>query len=456
VARVWFGTDGIRGLANERLSADLALRVGRALGLQLRSASNRIPTVAIGRDTRRSGPMLEDALCAGVTSSGVDVVRLGVTATPAVAWDVRTHARDAGVVISASHNPFPDNGIKVFGGDGFKLDDGDEESLERLIDADISALPTGAEIGGSTAAGNHAVEYAAWIAEACDVDLGNPRIVVDCANGAAAAVAPVLFERLGVDPILIGATPDGININDGCGSTHLPTLAAAVQANGAELGVAFDGDADRVLFVDANGTTVDGDHILAILARDRIARNALPGGTVVVTSMANLGAHRALTRLGCNLIVTDVGDRYVLQAMRERGAVLGGEQSGHVITLDRQTTGDGPLTAVQLLAALARADQPLAEAAALVEKFPQRLIGVPADRAALAGNAIIAAAVAEAEASLGEDGRIVVRASGTEPLVRVMVEALDSASCDTIAESLAELIATTIPPTTDQVGGTAN
>ncbi|MBM3679732.1 MAG: phosphoglucosamine mutase [Actinobacteria bacterium] len=442
MARAWFGTDGIRGTANERLSADLALRVGRAAALRIGGA----PTILIGRDTRRSGPMLEDALAAGIAAAGGRAVRLGVVPTPAVAWAVREHSADGGIVVSASHNPFPDNGIKLFGPDGHKLLDAAEEEVEALLDH-AGPGPTGADVGWSEAAPGAGEAYAQWVAGRAGVDLRGLRVVVDCANGAAVGVAPALFAALGADAELIACAPDGANINVDCGSTHLDHVATAVRAAGADLGIAFDGDADRVLFCTGAGDPVDGDHVLAILARDLLARGALPGNRVVVTSMANLGAHRALAELGCVVEVTDVGDRYVLEAMLRDGAALGGEQSGHVIALDHQTTGDGPLTAVLVLAALARSGQSLAEATALVEKYPQRLISVRADRTGLGDAAAVHAAVREAEAELGDEGRVVLRASGTESLVRVMVEARDAAVCERIAVDLATLVERELPVT---------
>jgi phosphoglucosamine mutase len=443
MARAWFGTDGIRGVANERLSPELALRVGRAAALRLR-ATHPAPVILIGRDTRRSGTMLEDALAAGVASAGGHAVRLGVLPTPAVAWGVVQRGAAAGIVISASHNPYPDNGIKLFGADGYKLLDAEEEAIEALLDG-AGALPTGAAVGTTSTATGAAEAYAEWVAEVAGVPLDGLRIVVDCAHGAATTVAPRLFELLGADVVLIACEPDGCNINVDCGSTHLGHVAATVVAEGATLGVAFDGDADRVLFVDAAGNPVDGDHILTLLAADALARDALPGNRVVVTSMANLGAHHALRALGCSLEITDVGDRYVLEAMRRDGSVLGGEQSGHVIALDHQTTGDGPLTATLVLAALARSGQTLAEAAQAVEKFPQNLISVRARREGLDDCSALWDAIAAAELRLGDEGRIVVRASGTEPLVRVMVEARDGAECRAIAEELVAIVERELP-----------
>ena len=443
MARAWFGTDGIRGVANERLSPELALRVGRAATRRLRD-SHPAPVVLIGRDTRRSGTMLEDALAAGIASAGGHAVRLGVLPTPAVAWGVLQRGAAAGIVISASHNPYPDNGIKLFGADGYKLLDAEEEAIEALLEADTD-LPTGRDVGTTSSATGAAEAYAEWVAEVAGVPLAGMRIVVDCAHGAATTVAPRLFELLGADVVLIACEPDGCNINVECGSTHLGHVAAAVVAEGATLGVAFDGDADRVLFVDAAGNPVDGDHILTLLAADAISRAALPGNRVVVTSMANLGAHHALRALGCTLEITDVGDRYVLEAMRRNGSVLGGEQSGHVIALDHQTTGDGPLTATLVLAALARSGQTLAEAAAAVEKFPQNLISVRARREGLEECTPLWDALAAAEAELGDNGRIVVRASGTEPLVRVMVEARDAEACRAIAQELVAIVERELP-----------
>ena len=445
MARAWFGTDGIRGVANERLSADLALRVGRAAALHVRE-THASPVVLIGRDTRRSGPMLEDAVAAGIASAGGHAVRLGILPTPAVAWNVLQQGAAAGVVISASHNPYADNGIKLFGADGYKLLDDEEEAIESLL-SDQRGLPMGAAVGTTAAAPGAADAYADWVARVAGVPLDGMRIVVDCAHGAASTVAPRLFGALGADVEMIGCAPDGININVECGSTHLECVAAAVRASGADVGIAFDGDADRVLFTTGVGEPIDGDHILAILAADALGRDALPGSRVVLTSMANLGAHRALAALGCHVEVTDVGDRYVLEAMRRAGAVLGGEQSGHVIALDHQTTGDGPLTAVLLLSALMRSGKTLAEAASSVEKYPQQLVSVRAHREGLADCATLWDAVAAAEAALGSDGRIVLRASGTEPLVRVMVEARNADDCRSIAANLVAIVERELPLT---------
>ena len=380
-----FGTDGVRGVANAPgLTAEVALGLGRAAVRFARErGSGARPEVLVGRDTRRSGPMLEDALCAGIASAGGLALRAGVLPTPGIAVLVRERGFACGVVVSASHNPFGDNGIKLFGADGFKLSDADEDRVEALMHS--GDLPTGAAVGESAPCADAAGEYARWLVEQFGSDVGRPRILIDCAHGAATTVAPAVFELLGVEADAISVAPDGTNINHGCGSTHLEPLSVGVRAGSYDLGIAFDGDADRMLAVDATGRTIDGDQIIAILARDLHERAALPDARVVVTSMTNLGFHRAMGVIGVEAVVTDVGDRYVLEAMREQGISLGGEQSGHVIALPRQTTGDGIATALLLLGALARSGSGLAETASLVQRFPQKLVNVRADRTRLAG-----------------------------------------------------------------------
>ena len=437
--RKLFGTDGVRGVANTELSSDLALALGRAAARYARAQGVERPTVVVGRDTRRSGPMLEDALCAGFASAGGVARRAGVLPTPGIAWLVREERADLGAVISASHNPFADNGIKLFGGDGYKLMDDEEHRIEALLDEPFEP-GTGAAVGHSEPLPDAALRYAEWLAGMVDVDLSGLRIAVDCANGAASSVAPALFDRLRVRHTILAAQPDGVNINVEVGSTHLDTIAGAVRTGGYDLGLAFDGDADRMLCVDADGGVVDGDHLLAILAQDLLGREALPGRTVVLTSMANLGLHRALRTIGVRAVVTDVGDRYVLEAMRREGAVLGGEQSGHIIALDRQTTGDGLVSAVLLLSALAHRGESVKDAAALVEKYPQRLVNVRADRTRLADASGVWDVVRDVEARLGDDGRVVLRASGTEPLVRVMVEAASEQECDRYCDEIAAVV----------------
>ncbi len=436
-----FGTDGVRGVANgDVLNPDVALSLGRASAQFARERGAEQPTIVVGRDTRRSGPMLEDALCAGIAAAGGIALRAGVIPTPAVAWLVCEQGASLGAVISASHNPFPDNGIKLFGADGFKLEDEEENRVEALMD-DHGPWPTGAGVGESRRLGGAAERYATWVAGGGGTAIEVPelRVLVDCANGAASTVAPLVFAQLGIEHEITACEPDGVNINDHVGSTHLDALAERVVMGGFDLGLAFDGDADRMLAVDAAGTVVDGDQIIALLARDMQIAGQLAGNKVVVTSMSNLGFHRAMRELGIETVVTDVGDRYVLAGMREQSAVLGGEQSGHVIALDRQTTGDGLITAVLLLDALGRHHEPLAEAATIVRRFPQVLINVRADRTRLAGCTPVWEAVERESAPLAatNSGRIVLRSSGTEPLVRVMVEHEDEKELHRIANALA-------------------
>jgi phosphoglucosamine mutase len=436
-----FGTDGVRGVANgDVLDPETALALGRASALFARERGAEQPIVVVGRDTRRSGPMLEDALCAGIASAGGLALRAGVLTTPGIAWLVREQGASLGAVISASHNPFPDNGIKLFGGDGFKLGDDEENRVEALM-GEQGSRPTGAGVGESRRLAGAAERYATWVAGGGGTPIEVPalRVLVDCANGAASTVAPLVFAHLGIEHVITAADPDGVNINDHCGSTHLETLADRVREGRFDLGIAFDGDADRMLAVDAAGTVVDGDQIIALLARDLQIAGRLAGDRVVVTSMSNLGFHRAMSTLGIETIVTDVGDRYVLAGMLEHAAVLGGEQSGHVIALDRQTTGDGLITAVLLLDALGRHHQPLAEAATIVRRFPQVLINVRADRTRLDACAPVWAMVDRESAPLAaaQSGRIVLRPSGTEPLIRVMVEHEDEKELQRIAHALA-------------------
>jgi phosphoglucosamine mutase len=431
-----FGTDGVRGVANRELTPELALALGRALGARLEPGGR----VLVGRDTRRSGPMLEAALAAGLASAGLDVALGGVLPTPAVAELVPALGASAGAVISASHNPFPDNGIKVFGPDGFKLPDAEEAAIEAAL-AGPGLRPEGAAIG-SIEPWPHARErYVGDLVERFPLDLASLSIALDCAHGATVATAPEVLGRLRARLEVIGAAPDGLNINVGCGSTDLSSLCAAVVAGGHDLGLAFDGDGDRVLAVDASGIPVDGDQILAILALDMRDRGALAGGAVVTTTMTNLGFRRAMARAGIAVVWTDVGDRYVLEGMRAGGFVLGGEPSGHMINLSSGPTGDGLATALQLLGALARSGRALAEAAAVVQHLPQRLVTIPVARKGELGAAdAVWAAVRDCERELGEDGRVVVRASGTEPAVRVMVEAPTTDSCERWCDAIARAV----------------
>jgi phosphoglucosamine mutase len=440
-----FGTDGVRGRANGDLTPELALALGRAavgaLWAAERAHAGR-PTVVVGRDPRASGHLLESALVAGICSAGGDALLVGVVPTPAVAFLTRHYGAAAGAVISASHNPMPDNGIKFFGPEGFKLPDALEERIEAAIgSADQEApRPVAGAVGRVREAGDAVEAYLAHLLEGVP-DLGGLELVVDCANGAAATVAPEAYRRAGARVTALAAEPDGENINAGVGSTHPEHVQAAVRRSGAVVGLAHDGDADRLIAVDEHGELVDGDVILAVAALDERERGALPTGTVVTTVMTNLGFRQAMAAHDVEVVQTAVGDRYVLEAMRAGGHALGGEQSGHIIFLDRATTGDGVLTALRLLAIMARSGRPLSELATVMRRLPQVLVNVRvADRDALAASAAIGAAVAAEEAALGDRGRVLVRASGTEPLVRVMVEAPTESGAREVAERLAAVV----------------
>jgi phosphoglucosamine mutase len=424
--RTLFGTDGVRGVAGVDLTADLA----RELGAAASAWAGEDARVLIGRDTRESGPELEDALAEGILSAGGRAVHAGVIPTPGVAVLTRLGEADLGCVISASHNPYQDNGIKFLGGDGRKLGDDLELQIERLVgSAPEAAGGRVSELAGAVE------EYADWLVGTYGAGVSAAGgLVVDCANGAAHRAAPLMLGRLGLDATFIGADPDGRNINAGVGSTHLEAVGAAVRDAGAGCGLAFDGDADRCLAVDAAGRTVNGDAIIAAIA---LARKV---DRVVVTSMTNLGFHRVMREHGIAVEVTDVGDRYVLERMLATGATLGGEQSGHVVDLVHHTTGDGLATALMLLAALPALGLSMARLADLIVPFPQKLVAVRADRSALAGSERIWQEVEAAEAKLGEDGRVVLRASGTEPVVRVMVEAEDAASCAAVCNHLVGIV----------------
>jgi phosphoglucosamine mutase len=437
-----FGTDGIRGVANAGLDPELAFRVGRAAGALLRRGAAAAPHVFIGRDTRISGPMLEAALAAGLCSTGVSVDLGGVLPSPAVAHLTRLRGAVSGVVISASHNPVEDNGIKFFGGDGFKLPDEREDEIEVLLDRDDLPRPSGIDVGRIHIVGDGVDRYLEHLREMAAASLDGIRIVVDCAYGAACVVAPRLWESLGAATIVLHGEPDGTRINVDCGSTHLDPLRTAVRAHGADLGVAYDGDADRMLAVDERGDVVDGDAIMGICARDRHQRGALPGATVVATVMSNAGLERALGAVGIRLDRTKVGDRYVLERMLSTGATMGGEQSGHVIFLDRSTTGDGLVTGIELTNVMARSGRRLSELRAFVPRFPQVLRNVRVDdRDDATASPDVRRAVEAAEARLGGRGRILVRPSGTEPLVRVMVEAEAQDEAEAVAAAVATVIA---------------
>jgi phosphoglucosamine mutase len=443
-----FGTDGVRGKANTALTVELALGLAQAAAVVLgkgrvadgRRASGRRPIAVIGRDPRISGEFLGSAVSAGLASSGVDVYDAGVVPTPALAFLVGDFKADLGVMISASHNPAPDNGIKFFATGGTKLPDEVEDRIEAALD-DWKLAPTGGDVGRIRRFADAEDRYVVHLLSTLPNRLDGIHLVLDCAHGAAAGISPEVFADAGAQVTVIGAEPDGLNINDGVGSTHLDNLARAVVEAGADLGIAHDGDADRCLAVDAKGNIVDGDQIMAILAVAMNNRGVLKDSTLVATVMSNLGLKRAMADHGIRMLETGVGDRYVLEALNEHGLSLGGEQSGHVIMTDFATTGDGILTGLHLVAEVARSGKSLAELAAVMTVYPQVLVNVRGvDHHSLAGNAGIAAAVAAAEAELGETGRVLLRPSGTEPMVRVMVEAVEQETADRIAQHLAEVV----------------
>ncbi len=437
-----FGTDGIRGLANVDLTAELALDVAVAAAHILVENSNERPRAIVGQDSRASGEFLEAAVVAGLTSAGVDVYRVGIVPTPAVAYLVASTGADLGVMISASHNPMPDNGIKLFQRGGEKLAD----DVEVLVEARIGEpwqRPTGAAVGRVINGDQLVNNYIEHLLSTIDVSLKGLKVVVDCANGASSFTAPVALSRAGAEVIAIANTPDGWNINDGVGSTHLDYLRNAVLKNGADVGIAHDGDADRCLAIDAAGNEIDGDVIMAILAKGLKAQGKLRANTIVGTVMSNLGFMHAMAESGIEVVTTAVGDRYVLEAMLQSDFNLGGEQSGHVIMRDHANTGDGLLTALQLLAEVKRSGQTLQELSRVMVRFPQVLINVKnVAKERLASSTAIADAVKAAEAELGSKGRVLLRASGTEPLVRVMVEAQSDAVAQSVASKLAQVVET--------------
>lgn len=438
-----FGTDGVRGLANRELTAELAMELSvaaaRVLGTRVDGRGERL-TAVVGRDPRASGEFLEAAVVAGLASAGVDVSLLGVLPTPAVAYLTAELDADLGIMLSASHNPMPDNGIKLFARGGHKLDDAVEDAIEDRLGQPWDR-PIGIDVGRIRRRPEAISAYSEHLLSTLSHRLEPLTVVVDCANGAASHLAPELYERAGARVIALHAQPDGLNINEGCGSTHLDDVIAAVLEHGADLGIAHDGDADRCLAVDADGNVVDGDHILAILAVALRDAGRLPGDTVVATVMANLGFKIAMRQAGIEVIETAVGDRYVLESMKAGGRSLGGEQSGHVVLLEHATTGDGLLTALHLMSRMAATGSSLREVAGMVRKLPQVLVNVPdVDRSRLAGSPEIDAAVRLAEERLGDDGRVLLRPSGTEPLVRVMVEAPTEQAAQEIADELATVV----------------
>ncbi|MBJ3786844.1 phosphoglucosamine mutase [Devosia sediminis] len=435
MARRYFGTDGIRGLANgDKLTPELALKVGMAAGTKFVRGDHR-NRVVIGKDTRRSGYMIEQALTAGFTAVGMDVYLLGPMPTPAVAMLTRSLRADLGVMISASHNPFDDNGIKLFRPDGYKLSDELELEIEALIDSDMTKhLARGRDIGRAhrdEEARTRYIEYAKRTLPR-NIDLTGLRVVLDCANGAAYKVAPVALWELGAEVFTIGGEPDGFNINHKVGSTAPEAVAAKVKEVRADIGIALDGDADRVIIIDEKGNVVDGDQFMAVIAESWLERQMLVGGGIVATIMSNLGLERHLTGLGLTLERTQVGDRYVLEAMRAKGFNVGGEQSGHIILSDFTTTGDGLVAALQLLSVLKQRDRPISEICARFEKVPQLLRSVKFKSGKPLEHQQVIQAIADGQAMLGKGGRLVVRASGTEPVIRVMGEADDAALVETV------------------------
>ncbi|GAA2051237.1 phosphoglucosamine mutase [Williamsia deligens] len=448
----YFGTDGVRGLANGDLTPELAMRVARAAAAELTSgiADSGIaptspgarPVAVVGRDPRASGEMLEAAVCAGLTAAGVDALRVGVLPTPAVAFLTAHHDAAFGVMISASHNPMPDNGIKLFAAGGHKLPDEVEAAVEaRMDDASDGARATGARIGRVVDIADAATDYLSHLAHATTASLTGLTVVVDCANGAASSVAPQAYEAAGARVVAIHADPDGYSINEGCGSTHIDVVADAVRRHGADLGLAHDGDADRCLAVDHLGRPVDGDAILAVLALAMKDAGHLHEDTLVATVMSNLGLHIAMRQAGVAVRTTAVGDRYVVEELRAGGFSLGGEQSGHVVIPAHATTGDGILTGLLLMARMAATGQSLAELASVVTALPQVLINVPVvDKHTVAQADSVREAVTGAERELGDGGRVLLRPSGTEQLVRVMVEASTQTHAQQVAGRIADVV----------------
>lgn len=441
MAKRYFGTDGIRGQANgPKMTPELAMKVGQAAG-HLALRGERKHRVLIGKDTRLSGYMLEQALTAGFTSVGMDVVQVGPMPTPAVALLTRELRADLGVMLSASHNPFHDNGIKLFGPDGFKLSDAQEEAIEALIARGVE-LAGPAAIGRARRIDDASGRYIHAVKSSFpeNLRLDGLRVVVDCAHGAAYRVAPDVLWELGADIISIGVQPNGTNINAGVGSTHPDALAAKVVETGADIGLALDGDADRLIIVDESGRVVDGDQIMALIARAQMEAGTLKGGALVTTVMSNMGLEKFLEALGVGMMRTAVGDRHVLEAMRAKGCNLGGEQSGHIILADHATTGDGLLAALQVLAVLVADGRPASEVLNCFVPWPQLLKNVKADPAVLETGSV-KAAIADAEKALEGKGRLLVRKSGTEPLVRVMAEGLDAALVANTVDSVCDAVA---------------
>ncbi len=438
----YFGTDGVRGVANSELTPELAFKLGRAGGYVLTKDAKDKPKVLIGRDTRISGEMLEGALVAGLLSIGAEVMRLGVISTPGVAYLSRVMNADAGVMISASHNPVQDNGIKFFGPDGFKLTDEQEAEIEALLDAeDTLPRPIGAGIGSVSDYFEGGQKYISYLKQTVEEDFLNIHVALDCAHGATSSLATHLFADLEADISTMGSSPDGLNINDGVGSTHPEKLAAFVLERGADVGLAFDGDGDRLIAIDENGQIVDGDQIMFIIGKYLSTKGRLNKNTIVSTVMSNMGFYKALEENGMTSVKTAVGDRYVVEEMRANDYNLGGEQSGHIVFLDFNTTGDGLLTGIQLVNIMKATGKRLSELAGEMTIFPQKLVNVRVtDKHAVTQNEKVAEVISMVEAEMAGNGRVLVRPSGTEPLVRVMVEAATVEACEAFVDRIAEVV----------------
>lgn len=440
-----FGTDGVRGIANSELTPELAFKLGKA-GAHVLSKDKKRPVVLIGKDTRLSGDMLEDAISAGILAVGGNVIKVGVLPTPAIAHLVRVYQADAGVVISASHNPFEYNGIKFFNEDGFKLDDSIEDEIEDIIlrDIDVNSHITGDLLGRCLEADDDAMDkYADFLKSTIDADIKGIKLVLDCANGAAYRVAEKVYSELGADITVIGNEPNGVNINDSCGSTHPERLQKEVVKQGAFLGLAYDGDADRLIAVDEKGRIIDGDKLICICAKMMKEKGCLTGDMVTATVMSNIGFHKYLKGIGCSTEVTAVGDRYVLESMLKTGCQIGGEQSGHIIFLNHTTTGDGILSSLQLLQAIIMSGKKPSELSDEIEIFPQVLRNAKVKnehKSTFMNDDEIKDAIAETEEAVRDSGRLLIRPSGTEPLVRVMLEGQDVEHITELAEKLAELL----------------
>ena len=440
-----FGTDGVRGVANKELTPELAFNLGKA-GTHVLKKDNERPVVVIGKDTRVSGDMLESALTAGILAVGGNVIRAGVIPTPAIAYLAKYYKADAGIVISASHNTFEYNGIKFFNGEGYKLDDDIEEEIEDIIisSIDVNSHITGELIGRCLDASEDTAElYAAHLLETVDFRLDGIKVALDCANGASYRIAPKVYEALGAEVIVTGNEPNGININDGCGSTHPEKLSVLVQKTGAQVGLAFDGDADRLIVVDEKGNVIDGDRVIAICARMLKEQGRLAENKATVTVMSNIGFHKAMEESGIDVDVTGVGDRYVLEQMLKSGCVIGGEQSGHIIFREYTTTGDGILSSLQFMEAVLASGRKISEMASEIQIFPQVLVNARVkneNKKKYSNDPQIAAAIEEIEKKMEGNGRVLIRPSGTEPLVRVMIEGDDEVVLDQMARGLADLI----------------